>query len=39
MGAAAVLRRHLLIYGCGGIIIPFIGIKMIDIVISLFGLV
>jgi K+-transporting ATPase ATPase B chain len=39
MGAAAVLRRNLLIYGCGGIIIPFVGIKMIDIVISLFGLV
>ena len=39
MGAAAVLRRNLLIYGFGGIIIPFIGIKMIDIIISLFGLV
>jgi potassium-transporting ATPase ATP-binding subunit len=33
LGAAAVLRRNLLIYGFGGIIIPFIGIKMIDVII------
>ena len=32
LGAAAVLRRNLLIYGVGGIIAPFIGIKAIDIV-------
>jgi High-affinity K+ transport system, ATPase chain B len=34
MGAAAVLRRNLLIYGLGGIIIPFIGIKIIDVIIT-----
>jgi K+-transporting ATPase ATPase B chain len=33
MGAAAVLRRNLLIYGVGGIIVPFIGIKLIDLII------
>ena len=39
LGAAVVLRRNLLIYGFGGIVIPFIGIKMIDVIITLFGLV
>jgi len=34
MGAVAILRRNLLIYGLGGIIAPFIGIKLIDIVIT-----
>jgi potassium-transporting ATPase ATP-binding subunit len=34
VGAAAVLRRNLLIYGLGGIIIPFIGIKIIDVIIT-----
>jgi K+-transporting ATPase ATPase B chain len=34
MGAAAVLRRNLLIYGFGGIVIPFIGIKLIDLIIT-----
>jgi K+-transporting ATPase ATPase B chain len=38
MGAAAVLRRNLFIYGVGGIIIPFLGIKIIDVIISLIGL-
>lgn len=38
MGAAAVLRRNLFIYGVGGIIIPFVGIKIIDVIISLIGL-
>ncbi len=38
-GASAVLRRNLLIYGLGGIVIPFIGIKLIDIVITTIGLV
>ena len=33
MGAAAVLRRNLWIYGFGGIIIPFVGIKLIDVII------
>jgi K+-transporting ATPase ATPase B chain len=35
IGAASVLRRNLLVYGVGGIIIPFIGIKLIDIVVGL----
>jgi K+-transporting ATPase ATPase B chain len=39
LGAAVVLRRNLLIYGFGGIVIPFIGIKMIDVIVTLFGLV
>lgn len=34
IGASALLRRNLLIYGVGGIIIPFIGIKLIDIVVA-----
>jgi K+-transporting ATPase ATPase B chain len=34
MGAAAVLRRNLLIYGLGGVIVPFIGIKLIDMLIA-----
>jgi K+-transporting ATPase ATPase B chain len=38
MGAAALLRRNLLIYGVGGIIAPFIGIKLIDIIITSAGL-
>nr|MDA8332143.1 HAD-IC family P-type ATPase [Candidatus Dormibacteraeota bacterium] len=33
-GAAAVLRRNLLIYGAGGIITPFIGIKLIDLLLT-----
>jgi K+-transporting ATPase ATPase B chain len=39
LGAAVVLRRNLLIYGFGGIVIPFAGIKMIDMIITMFGLV
>jgi K+-transporting ATPase ATPase B chain len=35
--ATAVLRRNLLIYGLGGIIAPFVGIKLIDIVITALG--
>jgi potassium-transporting ATPase ATP-binding subunit len=38
VGAAALLRRNLLIYGFGGVIIPFIGIKLIDIIVNLLGL-
>ena len=34
MGAAAILRRNLLIYGVGGVIVPFIGIKIIDMLIT-----
>jgi len=36
-GAAAVLRRNLLVYGLGGFVIPFIGIKAIDLVITAMG--
>jgi K+-transporting ATPase ATPase B chain len=38
IGAAAILRRNLLIYGIGGIIAPFIGIKLIDMVVIAVGL-
>jgi len=38
MGAAALLRRNLWIYGVGGIIVPFIGIKLIDVLITRVGL-
>jgi len=31
LGAAVLLRRNLLIYGLGGILIPFVGIKLIDV--------
>ena len=36
IGASALLRRNLFIYGLGGIIVPFIGIKLIDMSISMF---
>ena len=36
IGASALLRRNLLIYGVGGIIAPFVGIKLIDMVVGLF---
>ncbi len=35
IGASALLRRNLLIYGLGGVIVPFIGIKAIDLVVAL----
>ena len=38
MGAAALLRRNLWIYGFGGIVIPFVGIKLIDMLITRLGL-
>jgi potassium-transporting ATPase ATP-binding subunit len=38
LGAATILRRNLLIYGLGGIIVPFIGIKLIDMAVSAVGL-
>jgi K+-transporting ATPase ATPase B chain len=38
VGAGPLLLRNLLIYGVGGIIIPFIGIKAIDIVVTAVGL-
>jgi K+-transporting ATPase ATPase B chain len=39
LGAKAILQRNLVIYGFGGVIIPFIGIKLIDILVNLFHLV
>jgi K+-transporting ATPase ATPase B chain len=38
LGAAALLRRSLLIYGVGGVIAPFLGIKLIDVVLGVVGL-
>jgi K+-transporting ATPase ATPase B chain len=38
IGAAALLRRNLLIYGLGGLAAPFVGIKAIDIIVSALGL-
>ncbi|TKI05735.1 potassium-transporting ATPase subunit KdpB [Martelella alba] len=37
--ASAMLRRNLWIYGLGGLVVPFIGIKVIDLLLTLFGLV
>ena len=37
-GAAALLRRNLLIYGLGGLIVPFVGIKLVDLVVAAIGL-
>ncbi len=39
IGADALLRRNLLIYGLGGIVVPFIGIKLIDLLLTVLGLV
>jgi K+-transporting ATPase ATPase B chain len=39
IGALAILQRNLLIYGLGGVIIPFIGIKVIDVIITALGFV
>ncbi len=39
VSAAAMLRRNLLIYGLGGIIVPFVGIKLVDVVITGLGIV
>ncbi|MFH6969333.1 potassium-transporting ATPase subunit KdpB [Flavobacterium sp. FlaQc-28] len=36
IGASAILKRNLLIYGLGGLIVPFIGIKVIDLLVALF---
>ncbi len=38
VGAASILRRNLLIYGVGGIVVPFIGIKLIDLLVNAIGL-
>ncbi|HET6984572.1 MAG TPA: potassium-transporting ATPase subunit KdpB [Myxococcaceae bacterium] len=39
LGAAALLQRSLLIYGLGGVIVPFVGIKLVDLVVAALGLV
>jgi K+-transporting ATPase ATPase B chain len=39
VGAEALLRRNLAVYGLGGLIVPFIGIKVIDLVLVAFGLI
>ncbi|RZT08502.1 K+-transporting ATPase ATPase B chain [Duganella sp. CF402] len=39
IGAVALLRRNLLLYGVGGIVLPFIGIKAIDLLLAAFNLV
>jgi potassium-transporting ATPase ATP-binding subunit len=39
MGASAILRRNLLIYGVGGLVAPFIGIKLIDLIVAALRLV
>ena len=36
IGASALLRRNLLIYGVGGVVVPFVGIKLIDLLVGLF---
>ncbi len=38
VGAAAALRRNLLLYGVGGLVAPFVGIKAIDLLIAALGL-
>ncbi len=38
IGAGALLRRNLLVYGLGGIIIPFAGIKLIDMAVTAIGM-
>jgi K+-transporting ATPase ATPase B chain len=39
LGAAALLQRSLLVYGLGGVVTPFVGIKLIDLVLAAIGLV
>ena len=38
VGAAALLRRNLLVYGLGGLVVPFVGIKLIDLAVAALGL-
>jgi K+-transporting ATPase ATPase B chain len=38
VGAASLLRRNLAIYGLGGIVVPFVGIKLIDMALAAAGL-
>jgi K+-transporting ATPase ATPase B chain len=39
VGAAALLRRNLLVYGLGGLVAPFVGIKLVDLALEALGLV
>ena len=39
IGATALLRRNLLVYGAGGLVLPFIGIKLIDMLLAAFNFV
>jgi K+-transporting ATPase ATPase B chain len=39
VGAAAALRRNLLVYGLGGMVVPFIGIKLVDVAVNALGIV
>jgi len=39
IGAGPLLRRHLLVYGVGGILVPFVGIKLIDMLLTILGLI
>jgi len=38
LGAAALLRRSLLVYGLGGMVTPFVGIKVVDMLLAALGL-
>jgi high-affinity K+ transport system ATPase subunit B len=38
LGAAALLRRNLVVYGAGGVVAPFVAIKAIDVVVGALGL-
>jgi K+-transporting ATPase ATPase B chain len=38
LGAGALLRRNLLVYGLGGVLVPFLGIKLVDLSLVLLGL-
>ena len=38
LGAEALLRKNLLVYGVGGVVVPFVGIKLIDMMLSITGL-
>jgi K+-transporting ATPase ATPase B chain len=39
LGAATLLRRNLVVYGLGGIIVPFVGIKLVDLALTVANLV
>jgi len=37
LGASVLLRRNLLVYGLGGLLVPFVGIKLVDMVLAALG--